>query len=106
MLIVPSLYEPFGIVALEGMMAEKPVIVSKTGGLVSIVEEDYTGLYFHPGDVHELADQIEKLIKKPQLGKWLGKNAKHIVKEKYSWEDVKEKTEAVYDSTITTSSVQ
>ncbi|WP_169864847.1 glycosyltransferase [Sutcliffiella halmapala] len=106
MLVVPSHYEPFGIVALEGMIAAKPVIVSKTGGLASIVEEEHSGLLFESGVTKQLVSKIERLIENPEVGKRLGKNAKKIVKQKYSWEDVRRKTVAIYDMTITTSSVQ
>ena len=53
--VIPSLYEPFGIVALEGMAAGAPTIVARTGGLAEIVEGTGAGLLFEPGNHVELA---------------------------------------------------
>jgi glycosyltransferase involved in cell wall biosynthesis len=58
--VIPSLYEPFGIVALEGMAAGAPTIVARTGGLAEIVEGTDAGLLFEPGNHHDLADRIER----------------------------------------------
>ena len=58
--VIPSLYEPFGIVALEGMAAGAPTIVARTGGLAEIVGGTEAGMLFTPGDPHELADRIEQ----------------------------------------------
>ena len=46
----PSLYEPFGFVALEAMLLGAPLVVSRTGGLSGIVEDGPTGWFFEPGD--------------------------------------------------------
>ena len=48
--VIPSLYEPFGIVALEAMAAGAPVVVARTGGLAEIVEGTDAGLLFEPGN--------------------------------------------------------
>jgi len=106
MLIVPSSYEPFGIVAIEGMAAGKPVIASRTGGLSSIINDGETGLVFDPGDVSGLSENISTLMEDPTLCAKLGEKALNEVKQKYNWEDVRDQTEAVYETTVTTSSVQ
>jgi len=106
LMVVPSHYEPFGIVALEAMVAAKPVIASRIGGLASILEDNYSGLYFEAGEIEQLADQIAKVLEDPILGKSLGENAREIALKDYDWEDVRQKTEYIYESTITTSSVQ
>ncbi|MGD6832268.1 glycosyltransferase [Sutcliffiella halmapala] len=105
LMIVPSTYEPFGIVALEAMMAGKPVIASRTGGLATILEDKFSGLYFEPGKVEQLVGQIANVLEDPALGKRLGENAREIALKEYDWEDVRRKTEYIYESTITTSSV-
>ena len=46
--VVPSLFEPFGIVALEAMAAKSPVVVSDTGGMSEIVDHDMTGVKVYP----------------------------------------------------------
>lgn len=106
LMVVPSHYEPFGIVALEAMVAAKPVIASRTGGLASILEDNYSGLYFESGNVEQLAVRIAKVLNDPELGKKLGENAREIALKEFDWEDVRRETEYIYESTITTSSVQ
>jgi 1,4-alpha-glucan branching enzyme len=106
LMVVPSHYEPFGIVALEGMVAGKPVIASRTGGLATILEDNLSGLYFEAGTVEQLVGQIVKVLEDPALGKSLGENAREKALKEYDWEDVRRKTEYIYESTITTSSVQ
>ena len=106
MLVVPSNYEPFGIVAIEGMAAGKPVIAARTGGLSSIINDGETGILFEPENVSDLSEKISTLIEDPTLCEKLGEKASYEVKQKYNWEDVREQTEAVYETTVTTSSVQ
>lgn len=62
-LVVPSSYEPFGRVAVEGLMAGLPVVASNTGGLAEIVEEAPYGFLAHPEDYIEFASQIKKIFK-------------------------------------------
>ncbi|WP_404443621.1 glycosyltransferase family 4 protein [Sutcliffiella horikoshii] len=106
MLVVPSNYEPFGIVAIEGMAAGKPVIAARTGGLSSIIKDGETGLLFEPGDAMDLSKKISSIIENPTLSASFGEKALNEVKQKYNWEDVRDETEAVYETTVTTSSVQ
>ncbi|WP_230499254.1 glycosyltransferase family 4 protein [Sutcliffiella rhizosphaerae] len=105
-LVVPSLYEPFGIVALEGMAAKKTVIAAKTGGLTSIISDEKNGLLFEPSDAVDLAEKLKHLLNHPVLCRKLGENAKQEVREKYKWEDVREHTEALYTEIVTTSSIK
>ena len=53
--VVPSLFEPFGIVALEAMAAKSPVVVSDTGGLSEIVDHDVTGVKVYPNNPESLS---------------------------------------------------
>ena len=63
--VLPSLAEPFGIAILEAMALGKPVIVTRAGGPVEIVEEERTGLMVSPGNVTEMADAIIRLLQNP-----------------------------------------
>ena len=65
-LVVPSRWEGFGLVAVEAMRAAKPVIASRVGGLPEVVEEGRTGLLFSPGDAEALVDAIAK----PSRAEW------------------------------------
>lgn len=61
--IFPSLYEPFGMVALEAMAAGLPVLLAKTGGLIEIIIENESGLFFDPVDVVNLEKNRLSTIK-------------------------------------------
>src|SRR5206468_10170622 len=61
--VVPSIYEPFGLVALEAMASGCPCLVADTGGLREVVPEDETvGLRFNGGDAEHLAAMVERLL--------------------------------------------
>jgi glycogen(starch) synthase len=93
--VFPSLYEPFGIVALEAMSAGVPAIVSKTGGLDEIVEDGVNGLEFTPGSAESLARAIRRLMDEPALHSKIVNNGKASL-GKYSWSMVSERTRAIY----------
>jgi len=86
--VVPSIYEPFGIVALEAMAAGAPLVASDVGGLSDIVEHGVNGLKAAPGDVQSLTEQIDRLLTDRNLAGRLASNAIRLVRERYSWEGV------------------
>lgn len=94
--VFPSLYEPFGIVALEGMAARAPVIVADTGGLSEIVEHGVDGLKFYPGNSQSLADMICWLLQDAQLAENLRRRAFQKVREQFNWRDIALDTRRVY----------
>lgn len=94
--VFPSLYEPFGIVALEGMAARTPVVVADTGGLSEIVEHGVNGLKFYPGNSHSLADMVVWLLKDRQLAQSLRQRAFRQVQEQFNWRDIALHTRQVY----------
>ncbi len=71
--VFPSRYEPFGIVALEAMAGEAPVIVSDVGGFYETVEHGVNGLTFYAGNAHSLADSILRLLQDKALASALKK---------------------------------
>ncbi|MTK12641.1 MAG: glycosyltransferase family 4 protein [Clostridiaceae bacterium] len=94
--VFPSLYEPFGIVALEAMAAGCPVIVSDTGGLGEIVEHKVNGLKAINGCVDSLVDNISEILYDENLANSLKKNALSSVHERYTWDKVAEITMDMY----------
>jgi glycosyltransferase involved in cell wall biosynthesis len=96
-LVVPSLYEPFGIIALEGMAAGVPVIVSNVGGLSEIVEHDRTGMHAYAANPESIAWCVNKLLSDYEYSQWISENAKKRIKEQYSWEAAAKKTSEVYE---------
>ena len=73
--VVPSLFEPFGIVALEAMAAQSPVVASDTGGLSEIIEHDVTGVKVYPNNPDSLAWGITKVLLDENYAKRLRDNA-------------------------------
>ena len=98
--VFPSTYEPFGIVALEGMLAERPIVVSDAGGLGEIVEHKVTGMKSYCGNANSIADSILELLYNPELCDNIVKNAKIKVKENYNWQKIAQDTHFTYQKAI------
>lgn len=96
--VFPSLYEPFGIVALEAMSAGCPVVVSDTGGLGEIVEHRVNGLKAICGMPQSYGDNILEILRDDALASNLKENAYKTVYEKYTWDKVSELTIKLYNS--------
>ena len=78
----PQSLRAFGIVALEAMAANVPVVVSDTGGLAEIVEHGVNGLKCYPGNAESLADQIITLLKDQVYAKQLVRRARQMVEKR------------------------
>ena len=96
-LVIPSIYEPFGIVALEGMAAGVPVVASNVGGLSEIIEHDKTGMLAFKENPESVAWCVNKILSDDGYSRWLTQNAKKRVEEVYSWESVARKVSKVYE---------
>ncbi|MDK2820740.1 MAG: hypothetical protein PWP31_705 [Clostridia bacterium] len=94
--VFPSLYEPFGIVALEAMAAGTPVVASETGGLAEIITHGIDGMRVFPGNVGSLADNILAVLHDESLAKKLRANAGKLVREEYDWTKIARKTSELY----------
>jgi glycogen synthase len=94
--VIPSLYEPFGIVALEGMAAGAPTVVARTGGLAEIVDGTGAGLLFEPGDHHDLAEQIAGVLTDTKAAGAMTKRAADLIDTTYTWDAIALTTLGVY----------
>lgn len=97
--VFPSLYEPFGIVALEAMAAGRPVIVSDVGGLADVVEHGRNGLKMYPGDKQSLASQVTQVLLNPEWAKTLAETAYGEIGN-YDWNRIAIQTIAVYERVL------
>jgi D-inositol-3-phosphate glycosyltransferase len=84
---VPSLYESFGLVAVEAMACGVPVVASRAGGLTFTVEDGRTGSLVPPGEAEPLAEAIARLLADPALRARLGANA-HEAAQRFSWDSI------------------
>jgi glycogen(starch) synthase len=94
--VVPSIYEPFGLVALEAMASGCPCIVADTGGLREVVPAgERVGLRFNGGDAAHLGVMIERLLTDDELRERLVAEAsEHVLR--FDWSDVAHRTRGVY----------
>ncbi|MHA2060981.1 MAG: glycosyltransferase family 4 protein [Candidatus Sifarchaeia archaeon] len=98
--VFPSLYEPFGIVALEAMAAGTPVIVSDIGGLSEIIDHGHTGLKVPVNNSNALARAIISLLSDSGLASSLRKNALETVQKLYHWQRIAKQTTQVYQRVV------
>lgn len=94
--VFPSLYEPFGIVALEAMAAKCPVVVSEVGGLKDVVQHAETGITIYPDDAESLAWGILHTLQHPEWSAERVKNAYRVVQEEYNWDRIARMTADTY----------
>jgi glycosyltransferase involved in cell wall biosynthesis len=93
--VLPSLFEPFGIVLLEAMASKKPIVATNVGGIPEVVENGKNGILVKPGNEEELANAILYLLSHEDQAKIMGINGYNMVK-KYSWDLIAKKIEEVY----------
>jgi D-inositol-3-phosphate glycosyltransferase len=99
MVVMPSHYESFGMVALEAMACGTPIIASDVGGLSFSIEDGFNG-YLVPGkDPQALAEKIRMLLKYPILREQFGEQARTWV-TRYSWVDIAGELLEVFEDTV------
>lgn len=94
--VVPSYYESFGMVALEAMACGTPVVASQVGGLAYLVQDGVTGYTVPVDDPHSLAERLMSLLSDPALRNNMGKQAIQYA-QGYAWEHIAQRLTVVYD---------
>lgn len=100
--VFPSLYEPFGIVVLEAMSLERPVVVGAAGvsGMREIViphGEEQCGFHVNPSNPADIAWGIVSTLENSEKREWLGKNGRQRVLNEFTWDKIAEETVASYE---------
>ena len=112
----PSIYEPFGIINLEAMACEIPVVASAVGGIPEVVVEDETGFLvsveqeedapFSPKDPEQfsqdLAERINQLMRDPALREPMGKAGRRRTEDLFSWTAIAQRTKTLYETVLAT----
>ncbi len=98
-LIMPSHYESFGMVALEAMACGTPVVASQVGGLAFLIQDGETGFVVPGGDHLALSERLTQLIKEPDLRQRLGEQAAAYAQD-YSWENISAKILDLYNEVL------
>jgi alpha-maltose-1-phosphate synthase len=96
----PSVYEPFGIINLEAMACETPVVASAVGGILEVVEDGKTGLLVPPARPDELARALTRVLQDPGLARAMGRAGRQRVEDKFSWASVAARTQEIYGDAI------
>ncbi|MBH8552773.1 glycosyltransferase family 1 protein [Nostocaceae cyanobacterium CENA357] len=94
--VVPSHYEPFGLVAIEAMASSTPVVASDVGGLQFTVIPEETGLLAPPQNVTAFASAIDRILLNPEWRDELGKAGRKLVETKFSWDGVANQLAELY----------
>jgi glycogen synthase len=93
--VVPSIYEPFGLVALEAMASDCPCLVADTGGLREVVPNEDVGLRFHSRDPASLAAMAERILTDPPLrDRLVAEASEHVLG--FDWSDVARQIGSLY----------
>lgn len=115
--VCPSIYEPFGIINLEAMACERPVVASAVGGIKEVVVDGETGFLVPLEQMKEgpfeatnpdkfardLAARINQLMNNAELREKFGKAGRKRAEEKFSWSAIAQETKALYDSLLVSS---
>jgi alpha-maltose-1-phosphate synthase len=96
----PSVYEPFGLINLEAMACETPVVASAVGGILEVVVDGETGLLVPPAKPEALADALRRVLDDPALARRLGAVGRKRVEAHFAWASIAERTENVYAEAI------
>lgn len=97
--VVPSHYESFGMVALEAMACGTPVVASEVGGLAFLVQDGITGFTVPVDEPEALADRLAQIILTPGLRDRLGEQALQVARQ-YAWENIATRMLALYSQVL------
>ncbi len=93
---LPSLFEPFGMTALEAMACATPVVASRLGGIRDVIDSGENGFLVDPSNAKEFAHAMIRLLRDPQLAERLGRAGRETVRQRFSWEAIAERHLALY----------
>jgi L-malate glycosyltransferase len=96
--LLPSSSESFGLVALESMSAEVPVVASRIGGLPEVVEHGSTGFLHDPGDLAGFVSSALKLLTHERVRRSMGRRGRQVARERFSVDEMVDRYIQVYDS--------
>ena len=96
----PSVYEPFGIINLEAMACERPVVASAVGGIKEVVVHGETGLLVPPADSRALAEALNRVLGDRAAAREMGLKGRRRVEERFSWVSIAAQTRAMYEDLL------
>jgi glycosyltransferase involved in cell wall biosynthesis len=96
----PSINEPFGLVVLEAMVAEKPIVASMSGGIPEIIEDPYNGALIDPQNTLEYADALQLFLEDRETSMRVGKANRKKVTEKFTWKECAKHLSSIYETLL------
>ena len=96
--VLPSLHEGIPMVLLEALALERPVVASRIGGIPEVVTDGVTGLLVTPGDFHELAQGLNKLLTDLEKARRLGIAGRNQVEKEFGAALMAKRTMAMYQA--------
>lgn len=95
--VVPSVWdEPLGLVVLEAMVTKTPVVVTRKGGMSTLIRDGYNGFFVRPRNSKEIVEKVKILLENEALCKKMGERARQTILEKFTWEKISQRFEAIY----------
>lgn len=96
--VVPSIWdEPLGLVVLEAMAAQTPVVVTRKGGIPLAVRDGINGLFIRPKNPSEIVSKVNLLLSDAELRKKIGERARKTILERFTWEKIAHRFELIYE---------
>lgn len=98
--VVPSIYEPFGMTALEALACQCPVVASRTGGLRETIKDKVNGLLVEPEDALDLAQSLMTLLSDARLRIRLGEEGRRRLSTEYTWPGIARRVMKLYGGLV------
>jgi len=99
--VVPSVYEPFGMVPIEAAACGTVAVGSAVGGIKDTIIHEYTGLHSVPASPESIAREVARVLSAPEWAGWMGRNARKRVEERYQWKQLVGDVADVYRNAMT-----
>lgn len=96
----PSEHESFGLVPLEAMAAGVPVLGTRSGGVVEVVEDGVTGYLCEVGDIDTMAQRAVEILTSPDLARRMGEAGRRIAQERFAREPIIDQYAALYEELV------
>jgi L-malate glycosyltransferase len=95
--VAPSVWdEPLGLVILEAMACETPVVVTRKGGIPLAVKDGKNGYFVKPRNAKDIVEKVNMLLKNDEMRRKMGKTARKIAEKKFSWKVISERFSRIY----------
>ncbi len=98
--VLPSIFEPFGMTALEAMACGRAVVASKFGGIKNVILSGENGILIDPSNHKEFAEAMIRLLREPEVAEQMGSRGRETIQRSYSWEAIADKHFAFYEKFI------